>query len=125
MAKNIEQMITDAADKMMQAVEAYGPKATELVLETGRVAAMQEIVSGFVFLLVLLIACGIGAICIRQIVNLPKYDDAKIGWSFGVGVCGIAAAIGLIGGLIGLVNMFAWVGIRHPEIYLAAKLFRL
>lgn len=43
---NVEQTIVDAADKLVKAVEVYGPKATSLVLETGRVAAMQDIARG-------------------------------------------------------------------------------
>ena len=32
----LEQTIEAAADRLIKAVDAYGPKATELVLETGR-----------------------------------------------------------------------------------------
>lgn len=125
MTNNTEQVITAAADKLLQAIAAYGPKATEVVLETGRIAAMQEIVSGFVFLLVFLIVSTIGVFCIRKLMNLPKYDDEKVGWGFGTVSCGIIAVISLIGSLIGLVNVVAWIGIKHPEIYLATKLLKL
>lgn len=125
MADNIEQVITNAADKLIKAVEAYGPKATDLVLETGRIAAIQEIVSGVAFLIGFLILCRISAGCSRKIVKLPNYDDEKIVWGFAVAVSLASAAICLGAGMVKLVNVGAWVGMWHPEIYLAAKLLNL
>lgn len=123
--EKIDTVISQAADKLIKAVEAYGPQATELVLATGRVAALQEIVWGAAWLVILVVACAAASVCYRRSAALPKYDDGKIGWALCIAGCGIAGSISLIGAIIGLFNVFAWVGMKHPEIYLAAKLLKL
>lgn len=122
---NVEQTIVDAADKLIKAVEVYGPKATSLVLETGRVAAMQELVTGFAFAAGALIALSAAWIFLRKFWKINDYDD-------GVEAVFAASVISVLLGLLAvptavayLTNVFAWVGLNHPEIYLAAKLLKL
>lgn len=119
----LEQTITEAADKLLHAVEVYGPKATDLVLETGRVAAFQTIVAGFVFLWMLfLILYCMWCCCLRmQSYKDDNISDGPLAWGAAIGVLGLVGVVCLIGSLINLLNIFAWVGLWRPELYLASR----
>lgn len=120
---NIEQVVVDAADKLMKAVDVYGPKATSLVLETGRIAATQELATGFAFAAVALVALSAAGFCLFKFLNTERYEDD--GWAGGIFVCVGIFLVTAIGAFTFLVNILAWVGLTHPEIYLAAKLLKL
>ena len=122
---NVEQTIVDAADKLVKAVEVYGPKATSLVLETGRVAAMQDIARGFAFLAVACVCFAIAVICVKKSAKLTEQDIAEPLYFIGMMVSSFGLLFSVIGALINLVDVFAWIGLQHPEIYLAAKLLKL
>lgn len=122
---NVEQTIVDAADKLVKAVEVYGPKATSLVLETGRMAAMQDLVTGFAFAAGALIALSAAWISLRRLWKMNAYDDGVEAF---VAASVISVLLGLLTvptAIVYLTNVFAWVGLNHPEIYLAAKLLKL
>lgn len=122
---NVEQTIVDAADKLVKAVEVYGPKATSLVLETGRMAAMQDLARGFAFLVVAGICFSLAVVCFKKAAKAPAHDDFAVIHFIGMIVSSFALLFSVIGALINLVDVFAWIGLQHPEIYLAAKLLKL
>lgn len=119
-ATKLEKIVTEAADKLVQAVEAYGPKATTLVLETGRVAALQSLTPGIFWILF--------SICMLPLawwLNSKHKNWEDDGYQFVALIC-IALSIGSFGiSYVFLTNWFAWAGLWHPEIYLTAKLLKL
>lgn len=122
---NVEQTIVDAADKLVKAVEVYGPKATSLVLETVRVAAMQDIVTGFAFAAGALIALSAAWIFLRKLWKMNAYDDG-VEAVFAASVISVLLwLLTVLTAIAYLTSVFAWVGLQHPEIYLAAKLLKL
>lgn len=121
---NVEQVVTEASEKLMKVVDAYGPKATELVMETGRIAAIQDLIWGFTFLLSFGVCVWLTALCIKK--ERPTYDiDLSILLHMAAMFLGVAALGSFIGAMVNLTYTFAWVGLQHPEIYLAAKLLKL
>lgn len=120
---NIEQVVVDAADKLIKAVDVYGPKATSLVLETGRIAAMQELATGFTFAAVALIALSAAGVCLSKFLKAERYENE--GWAASIFACVGIFLVTALGAFTFLLNILAWVGLHHPEIYLAAKLLKL
>lgn len=128
----IDDVITKAADQISSAVEKYGPQAVDFSRELGRLAAGQQILFGIGSLLV--------AALIYWLIALPLHRKIKADWPEGetdvfdaieppVGIgwffAHLAVVIFCIGGIYDLLNIFAWVGLWRPEIYLAAKFLRL
>jgi hypothetical protein len=127
MANSIDQVVSDAADKLIQAIDAYGPKASALVLETGRMAALQEIIVGFTCLVLVglcIVAIVLGARGVSKALDADRYAEPPVPAILVVIAGSIVGAVSLIGALTNLINVIAWVGLTHPEIYLAAKLLR-
>lgn len=118
-ADSFEQVVTQAADKLLKAIEAYGPQATQLILETGRIAAMQTLVTGAV-----LFAIG-AALAFASVILIRLDDDDSFSISMASVVVPMCAIGCLIVGSISLCSVYAWVGLTRPEVYLAAKLLKL
>jgi hypothetical protein len=113
----LETVAGEAAEKLMRAVEKYGPQATEITLEVGRVAAIQTIVTG----IAALIAAYVG----YRVAKWALAQDWEGVEAIPTGVGGAIAVAGSIAGFLHLTNAFAWVGLFRPELYLAAKLLNL
>lgn len=119
-ADKLEQIVTQAADKLVQAVEVYGPKATALVLETGRVAALQALTPGFFWLVF-----SIALLPLAWRANRKHNNWEDDGWQAAALICVAISVITFGVSYTFLTNWFAWVGLWHPEVYLAAKLLKL
>lgn len=131
----LEEVAGQAAEKMMQVAEKYGPHAIDLTLEVGRLAAAQLILPGIIALMVLLYCLPKA---LRQLPVAQKASAAYWGpeggrverqimdsawarfWFFVVPSVPAAIVTALCLG-----NASAWVGLFRPEIYLAAKLLNL
>lgn len=108
-------LVEKYADKLTDVLAQYSGPAADLALAVGRVAAIRDIVIA----VALIVASGIGAkLCIFLGKKTPEWDELAGIPCVVVGVG--SAAMAFIGG-VGLLDIFAWVGMFHPEIYLAAK----
>lgn len=112
--------VTQAADKLLQAIEAYGPKATELVLATGKVAALQALTPGFFWLLMPALLIPLAFFFNKK---HKSWDDD--GWQLVAIVCVFFSFLSVAASYVYLTNWFAWVGLSRPEVYLTAKLLGL
>ncbi len=119
-AEKLEKIVTEAADKLVQAVETYGPKATTLVLETGRVAALQSLTPGFFWLLF-----SLSALPLAWWFNGKHKNWEDDGWQAAALICWASSIVSFGISYVYLTNWFAWAGLWHPEIYLTAKLLKL
>lgn len=122
---NIEQVVVEAAEKLTNAVNAYGPKATELVLEAGRMAALGDIVRGAVLLAASVVCFSMVALCLKKSNKLPEYSDLEPIYSIATLLLGVIGLFVSVVAAAYLSDIFAWIGLTHPEIYLAAKLLKL
>lgn len=116
----LEDTIDHAANSIMKAVEAYGPQATNLVLETGRIAAINQLTLAGL-LLVLAIPLMILGFCF----NAKHKNWDSDGWQLAAIAVWMGSSMLTIGAVIRLADAYVWVGLWHPEIYLAAKLLHL
>jgi uncharacterized membrane protein len=131
MMEKFDAVISQASEKLIKAVEQYGPHATQLVLETGRVAALQSILNG--------VSVLIFGMLVYFLVVRPSYKKMKsdMGGSGdftnsdpltvlgGVALGSVVTAGSIIFAISHLLNVFAWIGLSRPEIFLAAKLLKL
>jgi hypothetical protein len=126
----IEDTINQAADKLVHAIEVYGPKATELALETGRMSALNEIIQSTSAFLVggalLFGSYKVIRTAFRK-VEVEKVDEDGPWIAAGIiaGFIGVGATIALFVGFFSLLDVWPWVGISHPDIYLAHKMLKL
>ncbi len=121
----IEDTVNQAADKLIHAIEAYGPRATELALETGRWAAINNLVQASACLIiggtVVFVACKTLLRAIREM----NGDEVWIFAAVASVIAGIGGGGSFVVGIGGIFDMWSWVGLSHPDIYLAHKLLKL
>jgi len=134
----LEQTIEVAANQLIKAVETYGPKATDLVLETGRIAAAQSIFYSFLDLIIgatlLVVGMRLAIRWFKTAKEIEKEGGERFrnDEQFKCQILGGCASIVAVGGaittfigVISVCNLWMWVGLWRPEIYLAAKLLNL
>jgi len=119
-------------DKLIQAGEKlgekigdlatqYGPQATELAMTVARVSAAQTIVIGAASIGVCYAAFKIGNWCL----GILKDDELNAGAFVGAIISACCFVGGAISVFANFLNAFAWIGLFHPEIYIAAKIMKL
>ncbi|MFT6474685.1 MAG: hypothetical protein ACJAUS_002410 [Qipengyuania sp.] len=106
----------DAADN---ALAQYGPQAVELAMWMGRIGAIQAIVTPLLFTTacIIILAWPLRTLW-RGASNINDSADAAIARF----VILIAAAVVIgfaIVGIVSFINIYAWIGIFHPEIWIA------
>ena len=117
------QIIDKWAEKLSVAVSQYGPDATNLAIEVGRIGALNCVVGGFA---ALLLATGLAALCWWLWLKVARaQDEAQLGLGLLASVVSLGCFACVFGALMQLSNVYAWAGIWHPEIYLAAKALNL
>ncbi len=107
-------LLTTAAKISAEAIQNYGPIAWETTLWLIRIDAFQYLGMGALFLL---ISIGLGFLCKW---SYTKNDST--GHEGYIPVCVfscIGAICSLIPALVNLLNVWNWVGVFWPELYLA------
>lgn len=128
MAEEIAQtgaaVVDKWAERLADVMAQYGPDAATFALEVGRVGALREIAYGSAWA-----AVAVGAmLSTKWLVAATRrlYDNGRSGGEeIGPGILA-AVFMGLTAGasiaaLNSLLNLYAWVGIWRPEVYLAAR----
>ena len=124
--KSLDETLSGIIDKVAGALEkattSHGPQAVELALEVGRMAAIRDVVSGFVG------AVGFGVLVLwlyrRLTVHIGDHDDffdSNPILVIGGGITLILAGMICIINISELTKIHAWVGMFHPEVYLAYR----
>lgn len=132
---DIAAVAAQAAEKMMQVAEKYGPGAVDLTLEVGRIAAAQTIVPGMIALVaaVFLLPKAVRSLCEANAASAAYYapggdraesEAAGRAWLL-FWICAVPSVPASLLAAFCLSNAFAWVGLFRPEVYLAAKLLNL
>lgn len=132
-ANKAMDLVTQAANKLSEALHQYGPQAADFGLQVGRVASVQELVWGGASLIVFIGICINQYLSIRYILKIDfenKKTETQQGIAMGWGVLSLFLSIIIgIGTLLSiwshLFNAYAWIGLWHPEVFLAAKALNL
>lgn len=121
----LADIVSKAADALEKATAQYGPDAVGLALEVGRIAAIKDVASGLLSVLLIYVIYRTGRwvapIAAKgmdhrdEIVAMPSFFGLIIG-----GLCSVVfALLLLIEAFTKLTAIHAWVGMFRPEIYLA------
>lgn len=117
-----QKAIGEFADKMVELGKQYGPDVADAALQMARIDAIQFLVPGVVAAILcgLLILVGIK---LARAVNADKFsaDTAIPLFAFG-GLCTVISAGFAI---FRLVDVWAWVGIFEPKLWLAKRILGL
>ena len=119
--------IEDKAVEIISQLQALGPQITDLALQTARVGALGTIVWGAVFSTAAIFAWRVIARRVwpwalqREGLDFSARVDREIGGGFALAFSIFGATLLTVGALINITNLYAWIGIWHPEIYLASK----
>lgn len=112
------------ASKIEEILEEYGPDAVELTEQVGRVGAIDDLVPGLVALIIAIFSVISFAWVAKRAKRADEEEDASI-----VGPCVFAGMIAFVASLVSLivtfgelVDVWAWVGLAHPEVWLASKM---
>lgn len=127
--------LSDAADqlaaKMVELAQQYGPDVIDAGLAVARIEAAQGIVKGVVLLAV---SAVFSFICYKltkigfNLMRIYKLPETSHGapdgmWQITIGGCaGIVAAIIGIASVVVLIDIWNWVGIFEPKLWIAHRL---
>ena len=126
----IDDAVAGAADKLIQAIEKFGPQAVGFSMDLGRIAAVQSLLWGVASLAMALLTWRFAA---RPLLAKIRSDIGEHGeifdtdpiTFFGCGATHVFAGLFLLDAVVKLANIFAWVGLVRPELYLAAHFLKL
>lgn len=112
------------AKQMQELAKQYGPKVVDAALIVARIDAIQILVLGFCWLIGLIICVSWVVYCIKRNTELKNRSDG--GWLVVAFTTGLFPALCCCVGVVTyLFNVFAWAGVFHPEIWIAAKVMHL
>lgn len=119
-------LVEKYADTLGDALSQYGPQAADLALAVGRVGAIKDVLTACI-----LLAIGLPSLffAVRRILREGAGKGDLLDYNPMVAVpCGALAGLALFftfKGMAGVLNIYAWAGLFHPEIYLVAKALNL
>jgi hypothetical protein len=121
----------DMADKYISAISGViadkGPQAYEFALVMGRLGAAQWLVTSLIWAIVFGAYLYFGNRAYRKLAAMPgKWEDGPIDcptcWGKIVLVLGAVVSVpGLVLNLYSLTNIYAWIGLFHPQIWIARQ----
>ncbi len=121
-------MVQSFGDKLADVIKNHGQQAVDFSLEVGRIAALDALLPGFICFFFALMFGTVNTWSYKK----PWFDgkDAwghpKVTWWPTVFFIGLAAmGVMLLTTAIKFSNVYAWVGLLHPEVFLAAKALNL
>lgn len=117
-SKDFYQYLDVFNAKISEMVTQYGPDTIKLVINVFRVEAIQNLVYGFIGILILTATIYYCLKCFRSLVK--KGDE-----EFSIFLAIPAAIIGIPSFVCATAffDVFNWIGVFQPEIYIAHKIF--
>ncbi len=110
--------------KIQEVLTIYGPKATELALAVGRVESARQLLAAVGGLVISgCAAWGAKKFYEKWNTYVPKYcgDDSFLTFAIPCVLLSVVSSIVGIIHIFKILNPYAWVGLFHPEVALAAK----
>lgn len=122
---SLETAVDAVAQKLIDVVAKVGPQATETVLATGSVLAKRDLYLSFLqggISLLFLIVCGV---VIPYLWRIADNDEEFVPIClFAIGGA-LVSAFFLIHSIFWIADPVLWMGLSHPEVYLAVKALKL
>jgi hypothetical protein len=118
-----EKVLTIVADKfneLVSAAEKATPVAINAVLTVVSINVIQNIVGGLVVLIICLVSSRYFHIYYGKY-KILSYGDREMEGVITIASLAVAVISGLISGII-LLNVWNWVGVFHPNLYLVHEL---
>lgn len=127
---SLEDKAVELIEKFESIAEQHGPQAVELGLDAVRVIGLQSVVGHVVFLFIVL-GCIYGAKKMWVVIKNWNPEDHKGKsvdhgfWPYGpFGMfCGGSGIFGVFF-IAGMLDIWGWVALFYPELWLVGKLFR-
>lgn len=129
-ATNIENgigLLDKWADKLGEVISQYGPDAADMALELGRIGAIHVIASGVGNAVV---SAGLAYVVFRLGIVVrdenkkdifKQRDGVLVGGFIGGAIAAVGSVLAGAVAISQISNVYAWVGLFRPEIFLAAK----
>jgi len=118
--KSIEDVVASFAGKLEALVVQHGGEAWELALLTARVDAASHLLWGLMSLIAGIVLYKLS----RYSYNKAEADNSE-GWGFACIISGGCGAFAVIACFINWVNLWVWVGVFEPKLWLAYKILEL
>lgn len=122
---SLEIAVDAAAQKLIDVVAKVGPQATETLLATGSVLAKRDLYLSFLqggIALLCLFACGV---VIPYLWRRADDEEDFVPVCLFAIVGALVSAFFLINSIFWIADPVLWVGLSHPEVYLAVKALKL
>lgn len=110
------------AGKLVDLSKQYAPDVWNLARQVARIEAIQTLVYGFVWLVIASLA-WVAAIKLFRVAKKDDWDNP--GPIIGMGVGGIIGLFTTIAACENLLNIYAWVSLWYPELWMAKKVLGL
>ena len=127
---SLEGKAVELIERFETIAEQHGPQAVELGLDAVRVIGAQSLIGGVLGLIGVTVAFFLGKKLYKIIVNWKpeEHDNKSVDrdfWPYGpMGMACILGGISMFFALIDLLNVWLWVALFYPELWLVGKLFR-
>lgn len=112
----MEEKFLEYLTKLENALTEYGPQAAELTLEVARVGAIQTVLIGVVCLI--LFVCG-SFVAHKSMAKVFVEEDGSAVLPACIGI--MVAIFSSAPAFMYITNLYAWIGMFRPEIYLISK----
>ena len=121
------QIAAAIADKLTDAFHAYATPAWELSLAATQADATITVYTGVACFVAMLVTAGLttlfALIALKAERQATSRNDNIAGvYTFMSVMCGFISLILLICSLANILDLWAWYGMNHPEVYLAHNL---
>lgn len=121
--------LTALADSITAAAKTHGLEVVDAALGVARVSASQGLIIGFG----LLAGAILGAVVARRLFQKARvvaaahkgYGDPEFPYVFGGAMASLATVVVSIFAGICLLDVWSWVGLIEPKLYIAHKLLKL
>jgi hypothetical protein len=113
----IEEKVVEYLEKLDKLATELAPQGYDMALQVVQINAVQSLVVGFIGLV-------IAIFCARVVWWALTSED--IGYSSAPAFAALLGVIGCLGGMlaftINVLSVWNWIGLFHPELYLAKQL---
>jgi hypothetical protein len=124
---DLMQRFDQLAVRLVEVSKEYGPEVVDAALWIARIEAASVLMEGLVWAGTVALCVWLIRFILRKSRN-PKWGDDEDfilrhePWVVAVSapICGVGA--GVIGAIVNLSNLWAWVGVIEPKLWIAKRL---
>lgn len=115
-----QQALATFTDKMAELTKQYGPDVMNAALQMARIDAIQNLVWA-------LCSLAFGGFCVWACTKIHRHNHGRTynPWEVPMVVLGLGGLLLLIIGAMGVIDVWVWVGIFEPKLWLAKRVLGL